>query len=383
MGLRERMSRPSSDQVRQASFRLWGVLGNPYPSANQTTGHPRLETGADDVVVDAFQAFDYSNRQSQVLLVEGTQGVGKTNLLNYYENQFRDFYRGDERYYIIRYYPDPEPDLDSVIRRTFLNLDHAHFATLGRKLQESTETQRNDAKEKAHGHEVKIVLNSLQKASATGNLAEASAMAVEWFTGMRVLRRHRESLGVSLRLDTKESRMQALRDIVYVSEQLGVFRGLFLLMDELEKQDYSLSTIPVLRFLLAVRALIDALPRCLFMMLAMTVEARRRYFSMLPALAGRLETRIMLTAIEDVETAVALSEFYVNEAREAAAADPSVRGLAAGEGNPLGVPRVMAVYSALAMELKESGVGRMTQRQFLHRLHEEWTRETRMLRGGA
>lgn len=376
MSLRERMSRPDAHQVRRANFRKWGVLTNPYPAASQTTGHPRLENGADDAVVTAFREFETSDRQSQVLLVEGTQGTGKTNLLNYYEEQFRDYYRDDQRYYIIRYYPDPEPDLDSVIRRTFRNWDASHFAAIGRALSEANEAERNAAKEAARGHEVRLVLNGLQEAGDAGDLAERSILAVEWFTGMRVLRRHREALGVSLRLDTKESRMQALRDVVHVSERLGLLRGIFLLMDELEKQDYSLSTIPVLRFLLAVRALIDALPNFLFLMLSMTVEARRRYFSMLPALAGRLENSVTVAPIVDAAEAVALAKFYLDEARERAAGDPLVRGSTPGEEDPLGDAGVLTVYSGLVAELGRRGAEGVTQRRFLHRLHDAWSEAT-------
>lgn len=376
MSLRERMSRPDAHEVRRANFRKWGVLANPYPVASQTTGHPRLENGADDAVVAAFREFETSDRQSQVLLVEGTQGTGKTNLLNYYEEQFRDYYRDDQRYYIIRYYPDPEPDLDSVIRRTFRNWDASHFAAIGRALSEANEAERNAAKEVVRGHEVRLVLNGLQEAAGAGDLAERSVLAVEWFTGMRVLRRHREALGVSLRLDTKESRMQALRDVVHVSERLGLLRGIFLLMDELEKQDYSLSTIPVLRFLLAVRALIDALPHFLFLMLSMTVEARRRYFSMLPALAGRLENRVAVAPIVDAAEAVELAKFYLSEARERAAGDPLVRGTRPGEEDPLGDAGVLTVYSRLVEELGRRGAEGVTQRRFLHRLHDAWSEAT-------
>lgn len=376
MSLRERMLGSVADEVRRANFRKWGVLNNPYPAASQTTGHPRLENGADDAVATAFRQFETSNRQSQVLLVEGTQGTGKTNLLNYYEEQFRDYYRDDERYYIIRYYPDPEPDLDSVVRRTFRNWDASHFAAIGRALAEASESDRNSAKETARGHEVRLVLNGLQNAADAEDLAERSALAVEWFTGMRVLRRHRDALGVSLRLDTKESRMQALRDVVYVSESLGLLRGIFLLMDELEKQDYSLSTIPVLRFLLAVRALIDSLPRCLFLMLSMTVEARRRYFSMLPALAGRLENSVTVAPIKDADEALALAKFYLDQAQRAAVRHPLAQGLIPGNRDPLGVDGVLAAYSMLRTELGRRGAEGVTQRRFLHRLHDGWSEAT-------
>ena len=102
--------------------------------------------------------------------------------------------------------------------------------------------------------------------------------------GLRVLNRHRDLLGVKFRLDTVESKTQAFRDIVYVSVELKILRGIFLLLDELEKQDYSLSPTPVLRYLSAIRALIDALPTNLFLMMALTPEARRRYFTMLQQL---------------------------------------------------------------------------------------------------
>ena len=123
---------------------------------------------------------------------------------------------------------------------------------------------------------------------------------------------------MSFRLDTVESRTQALRDIVYVSEGLGLLKGILLLLDELEKQDYSLSKTPVLRFLSAIRALVDALPQCLFLILAMTGQARRRYFAMLPALAGRLQDTMTLQPINDLDGVGKLYEFYTVQARRSA-----------------------------------------------------------------
>lgn len=91
--------------------------------------------------------------------------------------------------------------------------------------------------------------------------------------------------------------MQALRDLIYVSERLRLLEGIVLLIDELEKQDYSHSKPLALRFLLSIRALIDALPERLFLMLAMTPQARTRYLAMLPAMASRLQDTIVLTPL--------------------------------------------------------------------------------------
>ena len=274
-----------------------------------------MEDAIDDEFVNRVRIFETESRPSQVLLIEGTQGVGKTNLLNYYEQQFRDFYGENEAFYIIRYYPDPEPSFDSVIGRIFLGLDHGHFERMGKALSEAETEVRDSAKEIARSHDVRIVLNSLEKAGDDPQqLSDCARLALEWFGGLRLLKRHREYLGVDYRLDTVESRTQALRDIVYVSERLGLLKGILLLLDELEKQDYSLSKTPVLRFLSAIRALIDALPRNLFLVLAMTPQARLRYFAMMPALAGRLQDILELKPIKEYEQAKALYNFYVKSA---------------------------------------------------------------------
>ena len=323
--------------------------------------------------------FEHGERTSQVVVVEGIQGVGKTNLLNYYEQQFLDYYGEDEAFYIIRYYPDPEPSFDSVLRKIFQSLDQSHFERIGRKLAEHDPVGSDEIKEKARGHEVRIVLNSLQRASRREEeLQECARLALEWFVGLRVLKRHREVLGVSFRLDTVESRTQALRDIVYVSEASDLLKGILLLLDELEKQDYSLGKTPVLRFLSTIRALIDALPRCLFLMLAMTRQARRRYFAMLPALEGRLQDSLTLRPISDLAGARKLSRFYTEEARRRARS--SAEGL---DGTPgaeklFNDDEMKDMFHHLQKRSKERGIEGVTQRDLLHHLHEVWDKKSRI-----
>ena len=374
MSLRERMRGAESETGKRERFKKYGVLDNPFPAAGQPVGHPRREDEVDDRVADRVGQFEMAGRPSQVVTVEGTQGVGKTNLLNYYEEQFRDYYQEDKAFYIIRYYPDPEPAFDTLLRKVFQNLDERHFAAMGRKLAASGVDVRNQAKEIARGYEVRIVLNSLERVGASEELSECARLALEWFVGLRVLKRHREVLGVSFRLDTVESRTQALRDIVYVSEKLGLLKGIILLLDELEKQDYSLSKTPVLRFLSAIRALIDALPTCLFLMLAMTPQARIRYFAMLPALAGRLQDRIELKSLGDPSEAQELGAFYVQHAREAARSRTQMSDVEQGAMPFPPDGRIAGLFEKLRKQSEERGTEGVTQRDFLHRLHEEWER---------
>ena len=379
MSLRERMQRTDSEARQRTLYRKYGVIDNPFPSAGQPSGHPRLEDAIDDKVADRFQQFEEGSHASQVITIEGTQGVGKTNLLNYYEDQFRDYYQDREAYYIIRYYPDPEPSFDSVLRKILQRFDRRHFENIGRKLARGSEAVRNSAKERALHHEVRVVLNSLEGAGGSDErIAECAQLALDWFLGLRVLKRHREVLGVSFRLDTVESRTQALRDIIYVSERLQLLEGVFLLLDELEKQDYSLSKTPVLRFLLSIRALIDALPERLFLMLAMTPQARTRYFAMLPALAGRLQDIITLSPIKDRTEAGRLFDFYLKRGREAARSSPRVQGEEQGAGDLFGADDLNDMFRICREQSEQRGIEGVTPRDFLHHLHGEWEDRVRL-----
>ena len=179
---------------------------------------------------------------------------------------------------------------------------------------------------------------------------------------------------MSFRLDTVESRTQALRDIVYVSEGLGLLKGILLLLDELEKQDYSLSKTPVLRFLSAIRALVDALPQCLFLILAMTGQARRRYFAMLPALAGRLQDTMTLQPINDLDGVGKLYEFYTVQARRSARLNERVASRKPSKkfSKFFDDDKLKSMFDDLRTRSEERGIEGVAPRDLLHRLHEAW-----------
>ncbi|MEN8214983.1 MAG: hypothetical protein ABFS56_01105 [Pseudomonadota bacterium] len=304
MSLRERIqrSKTTNTQRQRVLFQKYGLLENHFPAAGQPFGHPHLATDIDENIENCIDEFENGSQKTQVLVIEGTQGVGKTNLLNYYQRELADLYQDDKTFYIIRYYPDPEPSFDAhtqIIRE----LEEIHIKKIAHKLSESK--QRLAIINIAKGHEVRLVLHSLWRAAEKGEaqLKQVSVLAMEWLLGLRLLKQHKETLGVRFRLDTIESKTQALRDIIYVSVELGILRGIFLLLDELEKQHDSLSKTPAIRYLSAIRALIDALPTHLFLMLALTLEARRRYFTMLPAMAGRLQNVNTLNPIEKANQA--------------------------------------------------------------------------------
>jgi len=372
MSLRERMNKSAVDENDSSLFTTYGINNNPFPAAGRPSENPRLENTLDDKIAERFREFETSDRPSQIVVIEGTQGTGKTNLLNYYEEQFRQYYEEDEDVYIIRHYQDPEPNFDAIVRRIFQNLDEPHFKRLAEKLAALPPTERDKVKEIVRNFDVRIALNGLQKAVADDNLDEAARLALEWFGGLRILKQHRVVLGVNYRLDTVEARTQALRDIIYVSEKLGILKGMLLLLDELEKQDYSMSKTPVLRFLSAIRALIDALPRCLFLILAMTPGARSRYFAMLPALEGRLQDRLVIQPIKSFDEAEKLYNFYVEHERRVARTDSNNASEQAGDKALFNQEELRKIFNTQVAAADDRGTEGVTPRNLLHALYEGW-----------
>ncbi len=329
-----------------------------------------MKTGADEQIIPSIRSY-HQERSSQVLVIEGDQGTGKTNLLNHYEHEFRELYREEDGFYVIRYYADPEPGFDKMLARILQELGSGFVKKVALAIAELDDNRGDEIIEIARLSDMRTVLRRLRElAKESGDVPDETAeAALEWILGFRLLKRHREALGaIHFRLDTVESRTQALRDLVFCSAKLGVLNGLILLLDELEKQDDTKSKMTILRFLSAIRALIDALPRYLFLMAAMTPEARRRYFEMLPAFAGRLQNRVELPYLKSQDASVELHRFYLEEAKKRAA-------LAQGEHAPDNTRPVVSESEAAAAfdELMESARNRgdegVRQRDYLNELH--------------
>ena len=245
------------------------------------------------------------------LFVEGTQGVGKTNFLNHVESEIRSVMSDLDGYYMVRYLADPEPSFAGTTRRLFEELGTDHLEELASLLKAD-----GGPISEARSHDMQTALRRLAKDTSE----ETVDLMMQWLLGLRVLKAHRLALGIQFRLDTVESKTAALRDMIQVSAAAGVLKGVFLLLDELEKQDGVLGPTAVVRYLSALRSVVDALPRRLFLMLGITPDALRRYSAALPALRGRLQNQITLEPLTDVGEATKLARFYMEAGRRAASA---------------------------------------------------------------
>ena len=364
MSLRERLEEGARGGAISPSVLLqhFGFKENPFPPSSQTSNNPHFPTLANDLIDQRIAAFVRDHR-SQVVVVEGTQGVGKTNLLNYYEHELEEVLSElNTGYYVVRYLADPEASFDSTLRRLLQEFTIDRLLDLGKAI-----SQDASLVEEVRGREMRLALTKLSSAYGRGaDTAKNTCEALgEWLQGLRILNKHRDALGVQFRLDTLESRTLAFRDLVTICSKAGLLSGMFLLMDELEKQGGTLGATQVVRYLSALRAVIDALPTQLFMLLAITPDALRRYSIALPAFRSRLQDKVELHPLTTQDAALELAHFYVGIARD------RVKGQPGRHGAQTIIPdqELVATFAKLLKRSREQGGSGLPHREYLHELH--------------
>lgn len=212
-------------------------------------------------------------------------------------------------------------------------------------------------------------LKALVEVKPKEKLNERISLAYQWLLGLPVRKAHQTELGVNFRLDTVEAKTRALRDIVSLGSEMKTLEGIFILLDELEKQDFSLSKTIVLRYLSALRALIDALPKYLFLMVALTTDALNRYREMLPAIKGRLVNEVQLSPIKNAEQAVELFQFYLEQAKTEAKYYAQDKQWKAGSDELLRENDARLVFYELSKQ--HSNIQGVRQRDYLNSLYEQ------------
>ena len=357
MSLRDKLQGIDDDPSREL-YQRFGILSNPFPSSNQNTDNPRSPTAADEQAEDRVVTF-FRDDTSQVVVIEGTQGVGKTNFLNHFETEVRYALENRPGHYVVKYLPDPEESFDGTTRRLVEELGKEH-------LDELLEQLAKDPRpiQAARSGDMRAALEGLVESGDQ----ETKRLMMEWLQGVRLLNRHRQVLGVQFRLDTVESKTAALRDLAHVSGEAGVLRGIFLLLDEIEKHGSVLGMRAIMRYLSALRAMVDALPRRLFLMIAVTPDSLSRYSGYYPALRSRLEDRLQLNPLTSASRARKLAQFYLDQARDTAKER---------KGKPprskrhiLSSGEIEDCFIELEEQAEKRGDKGVRQRELLHRLHQ-------------
>ena len=136
-------------------------------------------------------------------------------------------------------------------------------------------------------------------------------------------------------------------------------------MDELEKQDGVLGPRAVGKVSVVDPGYYRCASQGAVLMIAVTPDALIRYSVALPALRGRLQNRIELQLLREVQEAKDLAKFYVQTARQAAQRGRSDDG---GNAEILSTDQIESCYDKLYELFERRGDDGVRQREFLHEL---------------
>jgi len=116
-----------------------------------------------------------------------------------------------------------------------------------------------------------------------------------------------------------------------------------------------------------MRAIMDALPQYLFMMIAVTPDALRRYSLALPAFRSRLQEQIELGPLTNVDEALNLAKFYIETA--ANRAQQEKKATAPDAKQILDDAEMKTIFQERLKSAAERGDQGVRHREFLHDLH--------------
>jgi hypothetical protein len=102
--------------------------------------------------------------------------------------------------------------------------------------------------------------------------------------------------------------------------------------------------------------------------LAITPDSLRRYSVALPAFRSRLQDKITLSPLSEVNEALGLAKFYIDEARAAAEHE---RKTDTSKGRILSDGAIRRIFDDGLAAAKKRGDEGLRQREFLHALHLE------------
>ena len=110
-----------------------------------------------------------------------------------------------------------EETFDGTTRRLVEELGKEHLEDLVQQLKRD----KSYIEEASKSHDMRVALRSILESDDQ----DMNQLMMEWLLGLRLLKVHREKLGVQFRMDTVESKTAALRDLAEVSGESGRFEG--------------------------------------------------------------------------------------------------------------------------------------------------------------
>ena len=311
-----------SEEQPRSPYLDFFLLSNPFPVAGQFSG---ICVNQDEVKREFARTLRefYLDGQARRMTIVGRTGAGKTNLLRFFEQRFREwreplpgrpaitdlftiFVREPQGGYF-ETHRQIVSQLGALFYTEFFGAIHSgriDLATLPVELPGISPEL------------VRILAQIVRQLSYLGSSPQSIRVLDNWLQGVKLSTTEKRQLG-GVTVDISKSSTVAIKflgDLIRIFKHAQLFKGLVILFDEFEGVLSGLSPTNQARYAQDLRNLFDTLTEGVVLVIA-TAPISSNLAQVSPALSRRLSRGVDIEPVQDEESALEYADAYIQLGR--------------------------------------------------------------------
>ena len=329
-GMREELS----EKIPENPYEDFSLLSNPFPIIGEFCGICVDQEKVKEKFKQELREFKH-NAQTRIMTMIGSTGAGKTNLLRYLEQIFKDWREPNTENKAITdlftVYVDQPQGNYLEIHRQIISQFGAMFFTKFFSVVRQRKINLSKLPAELPGTNPELIraliqiaqrdsgqLSLLDVSDQTFFLQEPQSYHIlnNWLQGVKLTAEEKRLLGnVSAEVGKSSTvAIKFLSDLVKIFLHVGIFKGVIILIDELEEVFSGLTPSSQAQYAQDLRNLFDSHPSGIVFVVA-TAPIAERLQQISPALQRRLGKGVHIAPISDENVALEYARTYIHWGR--------------------------------------------------------------------
>ncbi len=329
-GMREELSQ----EIPENPYENFFLLSNPFPIIGEFCGICVDQEKVKEKFKQELREFNH-NAQTRIMTMIGSTGAGKTNLLRYLEQIFKNWQEPNTKNKAITdlftVYVDQPQGNYLEIHRQIISQFGAMFFTNFFSVVRQNQINLSKLPAELPGTNPELIralihiaqrdfgqLSLLDVSDQTFFLQEPQSYHIlnNWLQGVKLTAAEKRLLGnVSAEVGKSSTvAIKFLSDLVKIFLHVGIFKGVIILIDELEEVFSGLTPSSQAQYAQDLRNLFDSHPSGIVFVVA-TAPIAERLQQISPALQRRLGEGVQIAPIFDEDIALEYARAYIHWGR--------------------------------------------------------------------
>ena len=328
-GMREELSQ----EIPENPYTDFYLLSNPFPIIGEFCGICVDQEEVKEKFKQELREFNH-NTQTRIITIIGSTGMGKTNLLRFLEQTLKSWREPNTENKAITdlftvYVDRPQGNYLEIHRQIISQFGAMFFAKFFSAVREQKiNLSKLPVKLPGTNPElIRALVHIAQRDSTQLTLlvpdqtfspdeSQSYRILDSWLQGVKLTAEEKKLLGnVSAEVGKSSTvAIKFLSDLVKIFLHVGIFKGVIILIDELEEAFSGLTSTSQAQYAQDLRNLFDSHPNGIVFIVA-TAPIAERLQQISPALQRRLGEGVHITPISNEEMALEYARVYVHWGR--------------------------------------------------------------------